>query len=418
MTAEVTDTAVEYDADYMRFPAPYFGGKSTVADEVWRRFGECRNYLEPFAGSAAVLLRRPRPFAGVETVNDLNGWIANVLRALGRDPEAVAWAADRAVVELDLHALGDSLFYPEHHQTAAARRWYGEPLDGGSTARWAERLRDDPDYCDPEMAGVWLWGASSWIGDNWGRVAENARKVDGEAVAVVRASPDMYAGGKGYHRRLAAPGERVRRKMPDTYNPRGVHRQRPDIHTSGGSGVAALRVPGVARKRPQCHGDRARYALIAGHPDMSPALPRGARLLPWFLALYQRLRYVRICCGDWTRVTGNTPLRAGGSGYTAVFLDPPYDMAGRDRVYGDNDSATVAADVRAWCVAHGGAPTLRIALCGYDEHGALAGHGWQAFRWQTGGGYGNQRQRGERNRNGEREVIWFSPACLSDEVLL
>lgn len=32
----------------MKSPYPYFGGKSKVADEVWRRFGKCDTYVEPF----------------------------------------------------------------------------------------------------------------------------------------------------------------------------------------------------------------------------------------------------------------------------------------------------------------------------------------------------------------------------------
>lgn len=29
-------------------PFPWFGGKSKVAAEVWRRFGDVTNYVEPF----------------------------------------------------------------------------------------------------------------------------------------------------------------------------------------------------------------------------------------------------------------------------------------------------------------------------------------------------------------------------------
>ena len=41
-------------------PFPYFAGKSRVAAEVWARFGAVDNYVEPFFGSGAVLLARPR----------------------------------------------------------------------------------------------------------------------------------------------------------------------------------------------------------------------------------------------------------------------------------------------------------------------------------------------------------------------
>jgi len=63
-------------------PFPWFGGKRRVAPEVWRRFGDVRNYVEPFFGSGATLLQRPEPFDGNETINDLDGFVANFWRAV------------------------------------------------------------------------------------------------------------------------------------------------------------------------------------------------------------------------------------------------------------------------------------------------------------------------------------------------
>ena len=40
----------------LKAPFPWFGGKSKVAGLVWERFGDVANYVEPFAGSLAVLL--------------------------------------------------------------------------------------------------------------------------------------------------------------------------------------------------------------------------------------------------------------------------------------------------------------------------------------------------------------------------
>ena len=73
----------------LKAPFPYFGGKSKVADIVWRAFGNVPNYCEPFAGSLAVLLARPHA-AKIETVNDLDCHIANFWRAVKSDPNAVA----------------------------------------------------------------------------------------------------------------------------------------------------------------------------------------------------------------------------------------------------------------------------------------------------------------------------------------
>ena len=55
----------------LRAPFPWFGGKRKVAGEVWAALGDVDNYVEPFAGSLAVLLGRPSHHTGrAETVND------------------------------------------------------------------------------------------------------------------------------------------------------------------------------------------------------------------------------------------------------------------------------------------------------------------------------------------------------------
>ena len=68
-------------------PFPYFGGKRRAAEIVWRALGDPGGYVEPFAGSAAVLLARP-PMSGrrVETINDADGWLVNAWRAIQLAP--------------------------------------------------------------------------------------------------------------------------------------------------------------------------------------------------------------------------------------------------------------------------------------------------------------------------------------------
>ena len=88
----------------MKAPFPWFGGKARIAPMVWERFGAVSNYVEPFAGSRAVLLGRPDEHEGIETVNDADGFLSNFWRALAEDPAAVAESADGPVNETDLHA--------------------------------------------------------------------------------------------------------------------------------------------------------------------------------------------------------------------------------------------------------------------------------------------------------------------------
>jgi hypothetical protein len=87
----------------LRAPFPWFGGKSLAAPLIWRAFGNVPNYVEPFAGSLAVLLARPST-PKVETVNDKDGLIANFWRAVKAAPDEVARWADWPVNEADLHA--------------------------------------------------------------------------------------------------------------------------------------------------------------------------------------------------------------------------------------------------------------------------------------------------------------------------
>ena len=79
-------------------PFPYFGGKRRAAPIIWQALGDPSGYVEPFAGSVAVLLARP-PFKGrrTETLNDADGWLVNTWRAIQLDPTCRAtclWAGD------------------------------------------------------------------------------------------------------------------------------------------------------------------------------------------------------------------------------------------------------------------------------------------------------------------------------------
>jgi len=127
-----------------------------------------------------------------------------------------------------------------------------------------------------------------------------------------------------------------------------------------------------------------------------------------FMGLHNRLRGVRVACGDWSRVVGDSVTHKHG--LTGVFLDPPYaDTADRAEVY-STESMTVAHDVRAWAIENGSNNLLRICLAGYEgEHDMPPD--WEAVRWKAQGGYGSQGEGRGRN-NASRECLWFSPHCL------
>jgi len=127
--------------------------------------------------------------------------------------------------------------------------------------------------------------------------------------------------------------------------------------------------------------------------------------------LAARLRQVRIVCGDFERVLSAACTTRHGT--TAVFLDPPYDLAQRASVYAVETDAAHRA--REWAIENGDNPLLRIALCGYDGEHAMP-DGWKPLRWKAAGGYGSQAD-GRGRENAARECVWFSPHCLDFDAL-
>ena len=264
-----------------------------------------------------------------------------------RTPRALAAACDTPVFEVDQHAFHTWLIEPERR------------------AAFVARLMGDPNYYDLTRAARWCAGLCMWIGGGWCWGQGPWESVDGQLV---------HTGDTQGH---------------------GVHRQRVHLGNQGS---------GVRRSRVHLGGHGHGQGVHAVHA-------RGDGLYAWFAALQARLRYVRVCCGDWTRVMG--PSVTWKHGLTGIVLDPPYSAEeGRDPHLYAHDDLQVAHAVRAWCVANGDNTFLRIVLCGYGEaHDALLAHGWRRVMWATPGGLGSQGQgRGRANRH--RETLWLSPACL------
>ena len=139
------------------------------------------------------------------------------------------------------------------------------------------------------------------------------------------------------------------------------------------------------------------------------------RIDQWFRQLSERLRYVRVVCGDWSRVCGGN--WQDGMGSAGIFFDPPYGVEDRAAVYTTEDF-TISGAVRAWCIERGSKKSYRIVLAGYeDEHAELLEHGWTQHRWSAAGGYGNQgkgkkgEEDGQGAKNRHRETLFFSPHC-------
>lgn len=69
----------------MKPPITYLGGKLSIADQIVDLLPPHEHYVEPFAGSLAVLLAKPP--SRVETVNDLDGDLMNFWRVMRDEPD-------------------------------------------------------------------------------------------------------------------------------------------------------------------------------------------------------------------------------------------------------------------------------------------------------------------------------------------
>lgn len=288
----------------LKAPFPYTGGKSMIADTVWEALGDVTTYVEPFAGSCAVLLARPQPFAGLEIVNDANGYVANFWRAVQQSPDEVAKHADHPCLENDLHAR---------------HRWLSERRD-----QLQQALEDDPEWCDPKIAGWWVWGMSNYFNGAWC----------------------------------------VRKKL---------YRCKPMTRPTG-------------------------VCVSSADPYQ------------WMGELQDRLRRVRVLCGDYTRALTPSVVRnyESQTNVTGVFLDPPYD-GGDQRVYGEDvDGKRIFQDAMDWAITNA-SPKVRVVLAGYDSRPMP--EGWREVSWEGNGGHGRRRSH-EANTNSNRERLWLSPSCI------
>jgi len=138
-----------------------------------------------------------------------------------------------------------------------------------------------------------------------------------------------------------------------------------------------------------------------------------ADLYAYMRSICDRLRGVRIVCGNWSRVC--KPSVTTLHGLIAVLLDPPYSSErspGRNRQIFAQDDTEVAHKVRQWCIKNGSNSHLRIALCGHGhEHTILETMGWVPNKLKGTSRYSHSftSEAGKLTRS---ETIWFSPHCI------
>lgn len=334
-------------------PFPWFGGKTKIAPIIWERFGDVPNFVEPFFGSGAMLRLRPHWPFDEEFIRreTVNDYDGHVCNF---------WRA----TQYDPEAVSHYLDWPVNELDLHARgRWlFCRP----ESKEFAERMRAEDDFYCPKTAGWWCWFVANWIG-GLPSVEKNAHRTE-ECVA--RQRPHLGRAGQGVSRQLPHLGDAGK----------GVTRQLPHLGNAEASGAC------------ERQSESLRY---------------------WMCVIADRLRLVRVCCGNWDRVCGKS-VTWNNASPCAVFLDPPYSAeAGRDNNLYSTENASVAHDVREWCLIEGKRDDMRICLAGYagEGHEALEAAGWDVVAWKSSGGYASQGN-GNGKENAHRERLWFSPACL------
>jgi DNA adenine methylase len=147
----------------MKTPFPYFGSKSRIAPEVWRRFGDPTHYIEPFAGALGILLERPRPGQN-EYVGDICCLITNFFRAAR---------------------------YGDHRELTRLRDWPTSQIDLKARANWLKKqerrlythLTNDPEWYDLQCAAWYAWAQQARIGEESTSVALRLFRRRSESLA-------------------------------------------------------------------------------------------------------------------------------------------------------------------------------------------------------------------------------------------
>jgi hypothetical protein len=247
----------------------------------------------------------------------------------------------------DPDAVADAADWPVNEADQHARHlWLC------SQEEFREQMKVDPEYYDAKIAGWWVWGQCIWIGAGW----------------CAKQLPHLGA-GRGVKRQLPHLGDAGC----------GVNRQLPHLGDAG------------------CGDECLSYRTL------------GTRefLFQYMNELAERLRRVRVCCGDWSRVCNPTTLTRFGD--CGIFLDPPYTTGDMDYSAGGM-GGEVSGAVREWAVSNGDNPLLRIALCGYEGDYKMS-ESWECVAWKANGGYATSQE------NSAKERIWFSKYCIGSNQL-
>lgn len=134
----------------------YPGSKWSIARWIINFFPEHHSYLEPFAGSLAVLMNKPR--SHIETVNDIDGNVVNLFRWIRDDPEKLAHEIyftpyarrvyEDAFASETKDSLGKAVNFYIRLNMGHGFRTNGEKVGWKNDVQGRERAYASKDWCD------------------------------------------------------------------------------------------------------------------------------------------------------------------------------------------------------------------------------------------------------------------------------
>lgn len=137
-------------------PFAYYGGKTRLADKIVPLLPEHQHYVEPFAGSLAVLLAKPR--STMETVNDLDGDLMTFWRVLRDRPDDLGRAMALTPHSRAEHQAAYDLDVPDDLERAR-RVWVLLSQGRGGTLRrtgWRFYSRPASTYSLPDYLNAYV----------------------------------------------------------------------------------------------------------------------------------------------------------------------------------------------------------------------------------------------------------------------
>lgn len=374
----------------------YFGNKERIAKIVWQLFGtDNRSYVEPFCGCASILLKSPVKHT-FECINDIDCYVANAHRATKYNPRQVIKHLYYTRCEIDLWSRHDYLINHKKDFTL-------------------QMLREDPKFCNPELAAWWIWGINLWLGGNWcadgSLIRSNGYKVGTGTQKPVRANQGVLStlSRKPVNANVGILS--TMSKKPVSSN-KGVLSTKSIKPISGNQGVLS-----TWSQKP-ISGNKGVLSTMSQKPvssnqgvlsTKSESISHIKKLRDRILDVYERLIDTTILCGDWKRCVTHSYTTSFGK--CAIFLDPPYPSTNDSAAVYDNNSldGTVFNECKEYFLKNYHNPNMRIILCGNSGDWEDCPEDVHKIYWKRGAGYA-------KDKSNREEVLWCSDACLFDNI--